>query len=953
MSEHIDKDNTLTAYLGPEFQQRLMWQLLVEPEFAEKIIPDIAVEYFDDPNLKRLFLIILEFIKEFEKVPNLQNQSIHQAINKFKTPNNVIEEESLFSVIRRIELWNERVLNKQLLHDGDVIQKATHTFIRQQEYRKLGEFILDKTKNGDIKIKNTLALIEEKIQKIGHIGDDEDYGTDVTEGIEKALRKEFRQTIPTGIQVIDELTGGGLGKGEIGLILTPSGVGKAQPLTSKILTPNGWIKMGDVKVNDLVIGSDGKSQKVLGVFPQGKRPIYKIEFNDQTTTFCDKEHLWAVNSINQRTLSTKIKGKYIKKPNYTYKPLTVDSLLKNYRLTGKSENKLNYRIPIIQPVNFNEKNVLIHPYVIGAMLGDGYMRDSRITSGDIEIINNIKKFYDKNISIKQLKNKKNDLFVIRLFKCSNELKKYNLFDKLSNNKFIPDDYKYNSIENRILLLNGLLDTDGYASKNGRIQYCSVSKQLALDVKELILSLGGFCSIREKIPKYKYNNEIRIGQKSYILTLSFSDNTLIPFRLKRKQDRVIYREKYKNNKYISNISYSHEEDAQCIYVENDDHLYVTDDYILTHNTTILTKIANTARELDYNVLQIIFEDTEDQIKRKHYTIWSDVKLSEINDNNDIVIKKVNEKIEQLGNKGRLIIKRMSQEDTTMKDIRSWILRYQKKHGFKFDILVLDYLDCVDSHKKTNDKNDAELVVIKSFEAMAADFDIPSWSALQGGRGSIDQELVESHHTGGSIKRLQKAHFFMSVAKTPDQKEAHLANIRILKARFAQDGQTFKDCIFNNDSMEIIIKDDRYTSNRYKGIKKYGDDEIKKLESKASAVEFHARICDAIPTDGSDNRTVGDIMDFGNNIKEFDNSKNNDIIEAIIVEENVQPAHDLLEIESDNNVDVDKEIHENILKKHNITQESIEDVESRINNVDEMTDSDKFLINTLMKMNKNKF
>ena len=83
-------EHTLSAYLGPEFQQRLMWQLLVEPEFAEKTIPNLAVEYFDDPNLKRLFIIILEFYKEFNKVPNLQNQSILQAINKYKSPNNKI-----------------------------------------------------------------------------------------------------------------------------------------------------------------------------------------------------------------------------------------------------------------------------------------------------------------------------------------------------------------------------------------------------------------------------------------------------------------------------------------------------------------------------------------------------------------------------------------------------------------------------------------------------------------------------------------------------------------------------------------------------------------------------------------------------------------------------------------------------------------------------------------------
>ena len=224
-------ENTITAYLGFEFQQRLMWQLLVEPEFAEKIIPDLAIEYFDDPNLKRLYIIILEYYKEFQKVPNLQNQSIHQAINKYKTFNNVIEEETLFSIIKRIELWNERVINKQMLYDGDVVQKSINNFVKQQEYRKLAEKIIDNVKTGDIKSKYVITAIEEKFQKITHIGEEEDDCDEVTDGIDKALAKEFRQTIPTGIGVIDALTGGGLGKGEIGVILTPSGVGKTTALT--------------------------------------------------------------------------------------------------------------------------------------------------------------------------------------------------------------------------------------------------------------------------------------------------------------------------------------------------------------------------------------------------------------------------------------------------------------------------------------------------------------------------------------------------------------------------------------------------------------------------------------------------------------------------------------------------------------------------------------------------
>lgn len=484
-------EHTLSAYLGPEFQQRLIWQLLVEPEFAEKTIPNLAIEYFDDPYLKRLFIIILEYFKANEKVPNLQNQSIQQAINTYKTPNNIIEEESLFAVIKKIELWNERIINKQILYEGDVVRRETLAFIKQQEYRKTGEFIITSTKNGDIRKKITIASIEEKFQKIQHIGDDEDYGISVFDNIEHALRKEFRQTIPTGVGVIDTLTGGGLGKQEIGVILTPSGVGK--------------------------------------------------------------------------------------------------------------------------------------------------------------------------------------------------------------------------------------------------------------------------------------------------------------------------------------------------------------------TTLLTKIANTAYDECKNVCQIIFEDTKEQIQRKHFTIWAESALSRLDDEfeNTRVNRIAHEKATKMSGKGNLIIKRFSQENTTMMDIRRWMIGYQKKFGIKFDLLVLDYLDCLESHKKSPDRNEAELVIIKSFEALAADFDIPAWTAIQTNRSGFNAEYVEAYQTGGSIKRVQKAHFFMSVAKTADQKEANLASIRIIKARFAQDGQTFTDCIFNNDTMQIIIEDKRYPVKTT--LRKQTEEDVNKVNNtanellnKSSDLNIHAQI-----------------------------------------------------------------------------------------------------------------
>lgn len=219
------------------------------------------------------------------------------------------------------------------------------------------------------------------------------------------------------------------------------------------------------------------------------------------------------------------------------------------------------------------------------------------------------------------------------------------------------------------------------------------------------------------------------------------------------------------------------------------------------STLLTKIANTAFDLEKNVLQIIFEDKVDEIRRKHYAIWSKIPLSEFDDR----CEEVRERITSYKNKpnaGKLIIKKLPQEDITIPYIKNWILNYQKNFSIKFDMVVLDYIDCVESHKPTGgDDLKGELVVIKAYESMAAELKIPCWTAVQGNRSSVGSEFVHADQMGGSIKRAQKTHFLMSIARSPDQKQNNLANLQILKARFAKDGNQFENAIFNNDTLEI--------------------------------------------------------------------------------------------------------------------------------------------------------
>lgn len=239
------------------------------------------------------------------------------------------------------------------------------------------------------------------------------------------------------------------------------------------------------------------------------------------------------------------------------------------------------------------------------------------------------------------------------------------------------------------------------------------------------------------------------------------------------------------------------------------------------TTFLTKCANTALEMEKNVLQIFFEDNVNDIKRKHYTLWTKIPLSELEDRREdalMLVKQHEEERERLKKGGRLVLKKMDQENTTIPDIKNWILNYQKTFGIKFDIIILDYLDCVEPHKPAHgDQNKAELIVVKAFEAMLGELNIPGWSAVQGNRSAVRSEFVHGDQMGGNIKRAQKTHFLFSVAKSQEQKQDNLANIQIIKSRMTKDGQVYENAIFNNDTLEIRCIEGIRPSNKTKSTK----------------------------------------------------------------------------------------------------------------------------------------
>jgi replicative DNA helicase len=215
------------------------------------------------------------------------------------------------------------------------------------------------------------------------------------------------------------------------------------------------------------------------------------------------------------------------------------------------------------------------------------------------------------------------------------------------------------------------------------------------------------------------------------------------------------------------------------------------------STILTKIANTAFNMGYNVLQIFFEDNPKIIQRKHFTIWTGIAPDELANHKEEVLSKITEIKETMKNK--LILKKLASDSVTMQQIKNQV-RKMVAEGDKIDLVLLDYIDCV-LPESIQDDWKAEGSVMRAFEAMCHELDLVGWTATQGNRSSISSEVVTTDQMGGSIKKAQVGHVIITVAKTLQQKEMNLATIAITKSRLGKDGIVFENCKFNNEMLEI--------------------------------------------------------------------------------------------------------------------------------------------------------
>lgn len=378
------------------------------------------------------------------------------------------------------------------------------------------------------------------------------------------------------------------------LEIGPTGVGKAQPLTANIKTPHGWTTMGEIAVGDTVTTPDHKSAKVVGIYPQGTKDIYRITFSDGRTAECCKEHLW---KIYHKHWSKKQEWKVLSLEQ-------IISLIDQRKIDNIKDAELY--IPLAS-VEYEPKTELpMNPYLVGALLGDGGLSQGpTFSTADAEMIQLLEERIHPDIEIRH-RSQYDYAFVIkdearsrykgqgqkgmRRNPMTKTLESLDLLGSKSHTKFIPDMYKNATIKDRVDLLAGLIDTDGYVNEGGAISISTSSNQLAKDIQDIVWSIGGIAKISQRVPTYTYNNKKKTGRLSYNISIRYPNRHLLS-RLTRKSKNIRKTYQYKNLKLrITDIELVGREEAQCIMIDHPDHLYITDNYVVTHNTYLAKQLA---------------------------------------------------------------------------------------------------------------------------------------------------------------------------------------------------------------------------------------------------------------------------------------------------------------------------------------------------------------------------
>lgn len=577
---------------------------------------------------------------------------------------------------------------------------------------------------------------------------------------------------PSGYELLDKAMKGGTRKGELSAILGSTGTGKAQPLDALVYTPSGFVPMGSLKLGDKVVDKDGYPVKVVGVFPQGIKDVYRVAFSDGTSAECCEDHLWL--------------SKHWADEHFSVRPLKE---MLEYGIKTKY-NRNVWQIPNFAGLLDEKKDELpLDPYVLGVLLGNGALAAACpiFHTADTFIVEKVGKLLAASgmaVAPKLIQGSREIGYTLVGEKkasksCPNPVKaalrKLNLAGCNSDTKFFPAAYLQASADSRLAVLQGLMDTDGHNANNISVDYCSASLQLVEGVEFLVRSLGGHCT-RSATKRVK-------GKPYY---RSYIQLDLNPFSLPRKAEGWVGQNlrSVPKTKVIEKVELVGQKECQCISVDSHSQTYVTNDFVVTHNTTMLINLTKGFVSGGHRIVHVYLDSLRSEMAVRAGTCFLRREI-DFNEDMDEVAAQIGAAYPDF--EGKLWFKQYPAREINVDDLdefvenlKAYLYAYDIDRGVfpedagQIDGMILDTIDLLDYGGREEGFMIDEAKATK-VNAICVRHNMFIWTGTQAGTDGMKNDKMKLHMAHGYKSRFHPMANIVMLSVPEEERQALVRHI----------------------------------------------------------------------------------------------------------------------------------------------------------------------------------